>query len=91
MNVSCDVANLLIKLVNLYSIVLIVYALLSWVPDLRGPWTRYLNAIVEPVVGPVRRIIPSLGGLDLSVLIVLLVLNLVVMKFLYQLSFNVCY
>ena len=49
---------------------LLVYALVSWVPSMRGRWTDYVAMLVEPVLTPVRRIIPPVGGLDISFLIV---------------------
>jgi YggT family protein len=66
--------------------VLIVYALLSWIPmSPDSPWqrlSRLLGAIVEPVLRPVRRLIPPIrtggGAIDLSVLIVLIVVQVIV-------------
>jgi uncharacterized protein YggT (Ycf19 family) len=54
-----------------YTLVMIVYAVLSWVPDLRGGWSRYVDMLVEPVLAPVRRLIPPAGGIDWSFLIVI--------------------
>ncbi|MBC5829759.1 MAG: YggT family protein [Candidatus Eremiobacteraeota bacterium] len=54
---------------------MIVYAVLSWVPSLRGRWSDYVAMLVEPVLAPVRRIIPPVGGLDLSFLVVLILLQ----------------
>jgi YggT family protein len=56
-----------------------VQALLSWVaPD--GPLAGVLNALTFPLLTPVRRIIPPLGGaLDLSPLIVIVLAQLVLM------------
>ena len=56
---------------------MLLYALVSWVPSLQGRWSVMLARIVEPVLLPVRRIIPPLGGLDLSFLVVILVLGYV--------------
>jgi YggT family protein len=67
----CQALVVVSKLLNLYVIVMIVYALLSWVPSLRGRWSDYVTMIVEPVLMPVRRIIPPLGGFDISFLIVI--------------------
>jgi YggT family protein len=65
--------------VNVYTLLLLVYAVISWVPDLRrGRWVYYLASLIEPVLIPIRRIIPPLGGLDLAFLVVLLVLQLFV-------------
>ncbi len=54
---------------------MLVYAVVSWVPSLRGRWSDYLARIVEPVVMPLRRVIPPLGGLDLSFLVVMLLIG----------------
>ena len=50
---------------------MLVYAVLSWVPDLRGSWTRYVAMLVEPVLIPVRRIVPPVGGIDLAFMVVI--------------------
>lgn len=87
----CDLAKALLWVVNLYTIVLFVYALLSWIPDLRGRWVYYLASIVEPVLAPVRRVIPPIGGLDLAFLVVILVLQLLVRPAIGSLVVNSCY
>ena len=88
----CDVAKAFVYVVNIYTILLLVYAVISWVPDLRrGRWVYYLASVIEPVLIPIRRIIPPLGGLDLAFLILLLVLQLLVRPGLYSLAFNSCY
>ncbi len=60
-----------------YILLMLLYAVVSWVPSLRGRWSDYVAMAVEPVLVPVRRIIPPLGGLDLSFLVVIIVLQLV--------------
>ena len=62
----CSLYTVVAWLLNAYVLVMLVYALVSWVPSLRGRWTDYVAMLVEPVLAPVRRIIPPLGGLDLS-------------------------
>jgi YggT family protein len=61
-----------------YILVMFLYAIVSWVPSLRGRWSDYVAMLVEPVLLPVRRVIPPLGGLDLSFLVVVIVLQIVV-------------
>src|SRR5512143_3037040 len=57
-----------------YSLALFVYVLLSWFGDRGGgPMGSVLADIVEPVLRPVRRIVPPIAGLDLSPLLVMLV------------------
>jgi YggT family protein len=73
----CDVWRVLSNLFVIYIILMLVYAVVSWVPSLRGRWTDYLAMAVEPVLVPVRRVIPPIGGIDISFLIVLIVLQFV--------------
>jgi YggT family protein len=54
---------------------MLIYAVVSWLPGLRGRWTDYLAMVIEPVLIPIRRYIPPVYGLDLSFMIVLLVLR----------------
>jgi uncharacterized protein YggT (Ycf19 family) len=46
--------------------------------------------IIEPVLTPIRRIIPPLGGLDLAFLVVILVLQLLIRPAITSLAFNSC-
>jgi YggT family protein len=57
-----------------YTGALLIYALLSWFGDREGtPLGGVLAEIVEPVLRPVRRILPPVAGFDLSPLLVMLV------------------
>ncbi|MEO8465845.1 MAG: YggT family protein [Gammaproteobacteria bacterium] len=57
-----------------YSMALFVYVLLSWFGDRGGgPMGSVLAEIVEPLLRPVRRVVPPIAGLDLSPLLVMLV------------------
>ncbi len=56
-------------------VAMLLYALVSWVPSLQGRWSYYVARIVEPVLIPVRRIIPPIGGLDLSFLVIIVLLG----------------
>lgn len=65
-------------LLGLYSWVIIAAALISWVsPDPRNPIVAFLRIATEPVLAPVRRLLPpwKTGGLDLSPLIVLVAIQ----------------
>jgi YggT family protein len=86
----CQLDQLVILLARLYSLVLLVYAVISWIPDIRGGWVRYLAMLVEPVLAPVRRIIPPIGGLDLAFLVVLLVLNYLIVPLLARAEYSAC-
>lgn len=65
---------------GLYSWVIIAAALITWVsPDPRNPIVLFLRQVTEPVLGPVRRLLPpwKTGGLDFSPLIVILAIQFV--------------
>jgi len=89
-HLSCDLAGLLIALARAYTFVLIGYAILSWIPDLQR-YQRYLDPFVMPLLRPLRSVIPPMGGLDLSFLVLILLIQLVVVPLLGRLSLNVCY
>jgi len=67
-------------LLNLYCWVIIAAALITWVsPDPRNPIVMFLRMVTEPVLAPVRRLLPpwKTGGLDLSPMIVLIAIQFV--------------
>lgn len=74
-SLSCSVGIVVGYVLNVFWLLMIAYALVSWVPSLRGRWTDYVAGIVEPVLNPVRRIVPPVGGLDLAFLIVILLVS----------------
>jgi YggT family protein len=62
--------------VNLYTFTLFVQAIMSWLgPGVNNPASNVLWSMNEPLLRPVRRIIPPLSGLDLSPLAVILALQ----------------
>lgn len=64
------ITELLLTILNLYVFVLFGRAIFSWFdPGFKSPIGRILYDITEPVVGPVRQVMPSMGGLDLSIMI----------------------
>lgn len=52
-----------------------LYAILSWVQP-HAPVQKWLFQVLEPVLAPLRRIIPLVGGVDLSVLALILLLQI---------------
>ena len=87
----CQIWGIVDLLFKLYVLVMIVYAVVSWVPSIRGRWTDYLAMLVEPVLMPVRRIIPPLGGLDLSFLVVIIIIQLVDSQIVVPQKFTACF
>lgn len=64
------------QLIGLYSWALIIYILMSWFPNARETAIgRFLARICEPYLEPFRRIIPSIGMIDISPVVAFLVLR----------------
>ncbi|MFS1563386.1 MAG: YggT family protein [Candidatus Arsenophonus phytopathogenicus] len=53
---------------------ILIRAILSWISQGRNPIDYMLMQLTEPLMSPIRRIIPAMGGLDFSVMIVMLIL-----------------
>ena len=72
------VLKLIFVLVNLYFISILVEAVLSWTsPGQRNPLANLLWSLNAPLLRPARRLIPPLGGLDFSPLVVLILLQVI--------------
>jgi YggT family protein len=62
-------------LIDALILLIFVYSILSWFRhDPRNPIIRIVNGIVEPLLHPIRAIMPALGPVDLSPMIAMLVL-----------------
>jgi YggT family protein len=74
--VSTQIANVLIWIINALSLALLGRAILSWFdPGLRWTISRLLFDITEPFVAPIRRVVPSVGMIDLSFIVALVLLR----------------
>jgi YggT family protein len=64
---------LLASVLLLYTVLIFIYALLSFVaPGARSPATSLLASLCEPLLGPLRRLLPAVGGLDFSPLVAII-------------------
>ena len=74
--------NVLYVLGQVYVLILVVRALLSWFPyrpdSPLNPVRRLIFTLTEPVLAPFRRIIPPVGMFDLSFLVAFIVVELIV-------------
>ena len=62
--------------VNIYSLLLLIYALLSWFPNSYGSsLERLLEKLIRPIVDPLRRLPLQFGGLDLSICLAILIVR----------------
>lgn len=73
-----SVLKLIVVLCNLYFFTILVQVLFSWIsPGTHTPATAVLWSINEPLLRPVRGVIPAIGGLDLSPLFVVLAIQVI--------------
>jgi len=56
---------------------LVVYAVLSWVPGANSMLLDLIGRLAEPLVRPFRKLIPLVGGIDLSPLVAIVVLQVI--------------
>ena len=73
--------NMLIRgaawLLNAYSMMIIVCVVISWIPELQNnKIAEILGRIVDPFLAIFRKVIPPIGGLDLSSMIAVILLQL---------------
>jgi len=70
--------NFLQLLVWALWLLLLVRVLLSWVaPRGGGGIVAFVYQVTEPILAPIRRILPPMGGMDLSPLIAMLLVGLI--------------
>jgi YggT family protein len=73
-------------LFELYTVILLARVLLSWVQvDPNNPLVRIIYQLTEPLLAPIRRLLPQGGGMDFSPIvafIILLVAEQIVVMFL---------
>jgi len=74
-----SLVNLFVLVLYLYSLVIIVRAVVSWVqPDPRNPAVQILVLLTEPVLKPLRALVPParLGGIDISPILALVAIQI---------------
>lgn len=61
--------------VNILAYAILARAVISWFPiDRDGPIVRALNAITDPVIEPLRRVIPTIGMIDITSMVAMIAL-----------------
>ena len=65
-------------LIDLYSFVVIAAVVISWVQvPYNHPIVRIVRKLTEPLLTPIRKFLPVMGGLDFSPMILLVVLQVI--------------
>ncbi len=85
-------AKTLDLVLRVYIWVIIAGAIISWVnPDPYNPVVRTINRLTEPVLKPIRRILPPVGGLDFSPVVAIFLIYLLqslLIPLLYRLAIS---
>jgi len=69
--------SILAAIFQIYSFVIVVWVVASWIPQLqRHRAMTYVGRMVEPVLAPLQRAIPPIGGLDISPVVAIIALQL---------------
>ena len=73
-----DALTFIVKtLLELYIITFFLRFILQWVrADFRNPISQFLVRVTNPLIIPIRRLIPSIGGLDTATIMIILLLEL---------------
>jgi YggT family protein len=70
-----ELANLLLTIIQILSLLIFARAIFSWFdPGFTSSIGRFLFQITEPIIAPIRQVLPQMGMLDLSVLVTLILL-----------------
>jgi YggT family protein len=62
---------------NLLTILIFIWVILSWIMPPYNPVREALDRIVEPMLAPIRRVIPIAGMMDFSPMILMILIELV--------------
>lgn len=75
---SLSIANFIFTLTTIYSYMIIIYVLMSWVPGIQQSFIGdLLSKLVEPFLSPFRRFIPPIMGMiDISPIVALFALRM---------------
>lgn len=73
-----NLRDVIMYAISIYSILLVIYILMSWIPSLRETgFGRFIGKIVEPYLSFFRSFIPPLGMIDFSPIIAIFALRFI--------------
>ncbi|MGV9033631.1 YggT family protein [Lactococcus lactis] len=78
MLIILTIINWLLRLLDVYSIILVIYALMSWIPTLYGTWFgRIIVKVSRPYLSLFENLPLQFWGLDFSIVIAFIVLKFI--------------
>jgi YggT family protein len=63
--------------VNVFTIFIVIYSFLSFILNPYHPIREGMARVIEPMIAPIRRVVPPVGGLDFSPLILMVLVQIV--------------
>lgn len=67
----------LARFIDMYSLIVLASVLISWFPVPQDhPIVNVLHTLTEPLLAPIRRILPDMGGLDFSPMVLIILLQM---------------
>ena len=91
------IAFILTRLIDLFMIILLVWIVMGWLiafgvityrNPLVGNVMQFCGALIQPVLNPIRKIIPAIGGLDLSPIFLIIGLQAVQIYILAPMAYS---
>lgn len=74
-NVMESIGALVILILNLYTLAIVIYALMSWMtPNPYNPFVRFITNVCEPMLSVIRNVLPRGLGIDISPLIAIAII-----------------
>ncbi|KPK90926.1 hypothetical protein AMJ80_07875 [bacterium SM23_31] len=65
---------LIIRILDFYMIIILIRVLISWIRiNPNNPFVEIIYKLTEPVLAPIRSVLPYMGGIDISPLIVFII------------------
>jgi YggT family protein len=73
------IAEIIVVTIYVLTIAIIARALLSWFPNVNpyNPIVQFIIAVTEPILAPIRSIMPRMGFIDLTPMIAIILLNVI--------------
>jgi len=66
---------LLATLLKIYGYLIIARAIMSWMnPNPNNPAIKFIHMVTDPVLEPIRRLLPSMGGVDFSPFVAMIII-----------------
>lgn len=71
------ISGLLVIVLQLFSIVVFAYIILGYFVSPYDSIMEFLRRIIEPMLAPIRKVIPPIGGLDFSPVVLIIIIQLI--------------